>query len=81
MPVGNGWRVRWCLPSGELSMSPFTPPCLPGRRTTAYLEKYAALIAAGGVPKTKSSENFDVDGESLVGTVDESLERQPGQEG
>lgn len=47
----GGWRTMYYLPDGTKHYARTVPPCDPGPQTATILKRYAATIAAGGVPK------------------------------
>lgn len=49
--VNGQWETTFHTPDGWSSPRRYTPACEVGEHTPAYLAKYAADIAAGGVPK------------------------------
>jgi hypothetical protein len=48
------WFATFHLPTGRSVVSAHVPPCEVSGRTEAYLEKYADVIASGGIKKGKT---------------------------
>jgi hypothetical protein len=53
---GGAWVVTYHAPDGRSFTARQVPACEVGPKTAAALEKYAALITAGGVPKEHRHE-------------------------
>lgn len=49
--IGNEWQTTYHRPDDISEIANAVPACVVGPRTNAAIDKYADLIAAGGVPK------------------------------